>query len=117
LWALRLTNRQHFSPLGYQWILLSSLLSKADELEERLDEEHVEDVLINKRVVFDDERWEIYNELRNEGYDPAKGFDIPMFAGSGRQITLEPYLRKISQVNRRRRNYLLLRDWSKRRPW
>ena len=30
---------------------------------------------------------------------------------------VKAYLNNISAVNRHRRNYLLLRDWSKKRPW
>ena len=88
------------------------LLRKGEDFEERMDMEHVEDCLINKRVVHDDE-WYITNEMHLPGFRLEW---LTEFAGHTPSL-LFGLLKKISQVNRQRRNYLLLRDWNKRRTW
>jgi hypothetical protein len=95
------------------WQLWSSLLEIADDLERRTDVEHVEDVLITKRVVVADEWWHAANEVQ--------GNSTPVDWNRAYNVNIDKpiafFLKKISQTNRYRRDYLLLRDWSKRRPW
>jgi hypothetical protein len=77
--------------------------------------EHVEDVLIDRRVVIEDEEWQTYQVLIQEGlaYDPEDLENLDL----ADQDLIAPRLRKISQINRYRRNHHLLKDWSKKRPW
>jgi hypothetical protein len=106
-------------PLGAQWSLWSALLQYSDRFERYLDIEHVEDVMINKRVVYDDEWSQIFDLLISEGYYPAEILLQPAYIGDGSDplLGIESILRKISQINRLRQSYLVLRDWMKRRPW
>jgi hypothetical protein len=92
-------------------MLWAHLLQHADEWEERMDAEHVEDMLIDKRVVLRDEWYELDKLLDSTSRQP----DISKMPTS--ENTLYQVLPEISRVNRHRRNFLLLRDWSKRRPW
>ena len=96
-------------------MLWASLLHCADDFESRMDREHVEDCLINKRVVVHDEKWTLINRL-DEYYTPADVNEMFAYPDQIDRI-VHPYLRKISEINGQRRNYLLLGDWSKRRPW
>jgi hypothetical protein len=95
------------------WQLWSSLLEIADDLERRTDVEHVEDVLITKRVVVADEWWQAANEVQENStpVDWNRAYNLII------DQPIAYFLNKISQTNRHRRDYLLLRDWSKRRPW
>ena len=114
-----LTFPQNFEGFGNEWILWASLSEAADKFERYMDLEHVEDVLINKRIVCDDEWSQIFDLLRNEDYIPSDVFDLPANAddGSDPLPDMESNLRKIAQINRLRQSYLVLRDWMKRRPW
>lgn len=85
------------------------LLEQAEDFEDALDVEHVEDILINKRIVLDDEQYQLYHEFRRNNCVPHLNA-MPLSQGDG-QWLLAPHLRKISQYNRHRRNFLLLRDW------
>ena len=78
-----------------------------------MDYEHVEDTLISKRVVVNDEFWELSNVLAG-GHEPLNWNTL---YSSDFEDDICLILRKISQVNRHRRDFLLLRDWSHRRPW
>ncbi|KAF4631519.1 hypothetical protein G7Y89_g6603 [Cudoniella acicularis] len=80
------------------WSLWASLLMYHESFEIRILAEHVEDVFINKRVVGNDEWWDIHDKLRDD-------------------ICVEILISKIGEVNMKRRNYLLVRDWNKQRPW
>lgn len=113
-----LTFSQHFGSFGNEWILWASLSEAADKFERYMDLEHVEDVLINKRIVYDDEWSQIFDLLTDEDYVPDV-FDLPAIAdvGSDPLPGMESNLRKIAQINRLRQSYLVLRDWMKRRPW
>jgi hypothetical protein len=96
-------------------MLWASLLHFADEFERRMDKEHIEDCSINKHVVVHDEKRSLINQL-DEYYTPADVNETFSYSDQIDGIVC-PYLRKITEINRQRRNYLLLRDWSKRRPW
>jgi hypothetical protein len=78
-----------------------------------MDHEHVEDTLMSKRVVVTDEFWDLSSELRG-GHEPL---DWKVLYASNFEDDIYSVLRKISQENRHRRDFLLLRDWSHRRPW
>ena len=98
-----------------------TILTVNDELETRLEIEHVEDVLINQRVVYDDEWYAIY-ERRDKDYRPNDIYNTPTHQHANTRLDphvkeAERMLRKMSQFNRLRRSYLLFRDWMKRRPW
>jgi hypothetical protein len=108
-----LTFRQHFDNVNRLWQLWAYLLAVSDDFDRRMDHEHVEDTLISKRVVVADEFWEVAQALQG-GYQPldwSKLYTVDV------ENDIYPPLWKISQINRNRRDYLLLRDWSKRRPW
>src|ERR1700709_2538155 len=97
-------------------MLWAHLLFHGDNFERRMDVEHIEDCLIEQRVVIPDEFWEVSNWMQG-----THGVQIPNPYGVPAEIVWEnevfTVLRKIAEVNRCRRNYLLLRDWSKKRPW
>lgn len=99
------------------WKLWSALLSKATEFEDASDINHVEDVLVAKRVLYDDEWSTVYHVLRDSEHDPEEYFatrDSKLMRGErDMRITIS----KISQINRLRRNKLLLIDWNNSRPW
>lgn len=78
-----------------------------------MDHEHVEDTLMSERIVPLDEFWYLNNTLRG-GHEPL---DWDSLYVEGQEPLIYPTIRKISQVNRHRRDFLLLRDWSFRRPW
>jgi hypothetical protein len=92
-------------------MLWSILVVHAWDFEIRMDFEHVEDILIDKRVVVVDEHYEL--DVLIDG--SSRPVDLRPMEFS--QDSMEDLLDEISRVNRHRRNYLLLRDWSKRRPW
>jgi hypothetical protein len=75
--------------------------------------------LINKRIVPEDEWSQIFDLLIQDGYFPADVLELPAYNGLGEDPLpgIESILRKISQINRLRQSYLVLRDWMKRRPW
>ena len=71
---------------------------------------------MSKRIVREDEGWNVFNDIWEVWQYDQKTIE------ERRDVwdTLwryEPIVKKISQVNRKRRNYLLLRDWCKKRPW
>lgn len=108
-----LTFEQNFDPVNKLWQLWSFLLSLTAEFDRRMDREHVEDTLISDRVVLRDEFWDVSEKL--------KGSHLPLPWYSVYEGIVEDdicsVLRKVAQVNRHRRDFLLLRDWSHRRPW
>jgi hypothetical protein len=112
---------QHFGPLGNEWLLWASLSQATDKFERYTDLEHVEDVLVNSRVVYDDEWSQIFDLLRQEEFHPSDAFDLPAYtdyeSSKDSLRGMEKTLRKIAQINRLRQSYLCLRDWMKRRPW
>lgn len=77
--------------------------------------EHVEDTLIEKRVVVHDEHAHVSEYLLRQGrgvqQDPEE-----MYPDSDID-RIVPLLRRIGEINQRRRSYLLLKDWSYKRPW
>ncbi|KAH6675483.1 hypothetical protein B0J14DRAFT_691429 [Halenospora varia] len=104
-------------PLGVDWILWLDIFTTNADLEHKLLEEHVEDVLISKRVVHLDE-WYSTGERLISDLD----YDYKDIYRSGvRNLPhIKPSLaliKQISEINLHRRNNLLLRDWNKQRPW
>lgn len=101
--------------------LFSSLLGLADRFEKFLDLEHVEDVLINKRVVVDDEWAQIHDLLDDDDqftYMPRDVMFLQAYqSNEDRLPDVQRVLIKTSEINRLRQSYLCLRDWMKRRPW
>jgi hypothetical protein len=90
---------------------------KEDTFERRLATEHVEDMLINKQMsVFDED---------NFPQIPKNNSALPYFAALDKPETLYAKietlmyktLEETALVNRQRRNFRLLRDWQKKRPW
>jgi hypothetical protein len=91
--------------------------------------EHVEDYLMDKRVVGRDEfldrqSWILENEIQLMNRDPEADFDPATMDDlahepkvEAAETTIRNTLGRISEVNRCRRNYLLLRDFSGKRPW
>jgi hypothetical protein len=78
----------------------------------------VEDHLINKRIVYGDERAQLIEALKDPDWIPANIADLPAISGDDMNPNGVPLiLGKISEVNRLRQSYLVLRDWMKRRPW
>jgi hypothetical protein len=98
--------------------LIMDLLEKEDTFERLLTHEHIEDRLINKQIVP-------YDELEIAQGPEYNAFDIESSFMEGEQnpcgVFLENFIYKItagiSLVNRQRRNFRLMRDWVKHRPW
>lgn len=92
------------------------MLRLAEEFDCLDDKEHVEDILIEKRVVVRDEWWELSNWMK---HTDGMNFLTRKKEGRGeREFShVTTLLSMMSQVNRCRRNYRLLRDWSKKRSW
>ena len=98
--------------------LVMDLLEREDTFEQLLTHEHVEDRLINKQIVPHDE----LDIVQGPEYDLRaldNSFDGSKENPSG--IHLENFIHKvagsISLVNRQRRNFRLIREWIKHRPW
>lgn len=93
----------------------NNLRAEEKFFEETLQLEHVEDVLINKRVCVRDEPYEL-NQVLTLDYDP--GWD-PLSTEYNllEENVVYKTVQKIGEINRHRRNFKLLRDWSKKRPW
>jgi len=78
-----------------------------------------------------DEPWDLSNYLFENAQHYPQYLDIADdssidqelgdFEGDGiaydSDKLVRPLLRQIGEVNRRRREYLLLRDWANKRPW
>jgi hypothetical protein len=98
--------------------LVMDLLEREDTFERLLTHEHVEDRLINKQIVP-------YHELALAEGEEYNAYDINETFGEGNSsqagILLENFINKvtmgISLVNRQRRNFRLMRDWLRHRPW
>jgi hypothetical protein len=71
----------------------------------------VEDKLINKQVSLLDEE----NLAQSQNGDPTSNFIEEISNPSVDQIY--KMIEETSLVNRTRRNFRLLRDWQKKRPW
>jgi hypothetical protein len=91
--------------------LILDLLDKEDTFERQLAVEHVEDKLINKQVSLLDEE----NLAQSQNGDPTSNFFEEISNPSVDQIY--KMIEETSLVNRTRRNFRLLRDWQKKRPW
>jgi hypothetical protein len=98
--------------------LLMDLLDKEDSFERLLAEEHVEDRLIDKQVVP-------YDELDMAQGPEYNAYDVNAtfinLEGLPTGTLLENFIYKIlpgiSLVNRQRRNFRLMREWIRNRPW
>ncbi|KAI6713991.1 hypothetical protein JHW43_003421 [Diplocarpon mali] len=106
---------EHLGSMLPKVSLLLSLQELAAEFERRLDSEHVEDVLINKRIVVADEWYDIFEALQDEDYAPTDVQNWPMFKRD--PFNLEMRIARMSEINRLRRNLLLLKNWNRKRPW
>lgn len=98
--------------------LVMDLLEREDTFERLLTHEHVEDRLINKQIIPHDE----LDIVQGPQYDARtldNSFEETKGCPSG--IFLENFIHKvaegISHVNRQRRNFRLMREWIKHRPW
>ncbi|ESZ95577.1 hypothetical protein SBOR_4057 [Sclerotinia borealis F-4128] len=95
--------------------LWSQLLDRAADFEDRNNRYYVEDHLFENRVIAEDEHWELARLLHLTSYTPDTiKKRVP---DAVQQQYVKALARKVSQVNLNRRNFLLLRDWSKKRPW
>lgn len=81
-----------------------------------MDLEHIEDALMDKRIVGPDERYEL-DALLATGLPSRPDGSLSVEVIKHDIEAMHGVIAEISRVNRHRRNYLLLRDWSKRRPW
>lgn len=96
-------------------LLWSQLLDRAAEFEEKNSRYYVEDHLFENRVIAEDEHWETVQQIISQYYAPDVIKDRN--PDSVKQEYVKALARKVSQVNTHRRNFLMLRDWSKKRPW
>ncbi|CAG8955381.1 hypothetical protein HYFRA_00011365 [Hymenoscyphus fraxineus] len=92
----------------------------ADEVRQRMGKTHVEGVLLERKIVLKDEWWQMYKLLENdtEPYGPTGGnwwshFDWQSINDNGNFVK---GLERMEDLNLLRRNNLLLRDWSGRKP-
>ncbi|TGO24385.1 hypothetical protein BPAE_0104g00150 [Botrytis paeoniae] len=102
------------NPFG-PMLLWSQLLDRAADFEAKNNRYYVEDHLYDNRVIAEDEHWEITKLISKADYDPDFVKDRVPDVAQAREV--RALTKKVSQVNAHRRNYLLLRDWSKKRPW
>ncbi|TGO10976.1 hypothetical protein BTUL_0120g00140 [Botrytis tulipae] len=102
------------NPFG-PMLLWSQLLDRAADFEAKNNRYYVEDHLYDNRVIAEDEHWEITKLVSQANYDPDFIKDRVPDVAQAREV--RALTKKVSQVNTHRRNYLLLRDWSKKRPW
>jgi len=79
-----------------------------------LRSDHVEDMHHNQRLVLEDEPW-VLNNILDENYHPNSARELPYDWKEHERILAD--VNHIQQVNRYRRNYLLLRDWNGKRPF
>ncbi|KAG4035242.1 hypothetical protein MFRU_001g00130 [Monilinia fructicola] len=120
LWS-QITQHQRPDPLGQAinplgpMLLWSQLLDRAAEFEEKNSRYYVEDHLFENRVIAEDEHWETVQQIISQYYAPDVIKDRNPDAV--KQEYVKALARKVSQVNTHRRNFLMLRDWSKKRPW
>lgn len=117
---LELTYLQSFDEVSRKWQLWAHLLLHAKEFEQIMNQEHVEDCLIEKRLVVEDEEWDMpwgVEFLSIEEQEELGHVGWGLKAGERNYGEILEVLRRISEVNRYRRNYLCLTDWSLRRPW
>ncbi|KAF7956890.1 hypothetical protein EAE96_004214 [Botrytis aclada] len=102
------------NPFG-PMLLWSQLLDRAADFEAKNNRYHVEDHLYDNRVIAEDEHWVITKLISRADYDPDFVKDRVPDVEQAREV--RALTKKVSQVNDHRRNFLLLRDWSKKRPW
>lgn len=110
-------GRKHYNSLE----LYKILFKQAARFNRLMALEHVEDVMVEKHVVTIDEDYKL-DEFLDHAHQRGSRSIIEdedfggRVTGNGLE-TVANILMEIERVNRRRRNYLLLRDFSKRRPW
>ncbi|KAE8442693.1 hypothetical protein EG329_002938 [Mollisiaceae sp. DMI_Dod_QoI] len=100
-------------PMSKLW---GAILKKSADFNKASDVAHVEDVLVEKRVVVDDEWYAMHEALMDPGYNP-RDFLYKDTGEEGRDQYVLEVLQKMSEVNRLRRNKLLLTDWNSTKPW
>lgn len=98
------------------WKIWARLLKKADEFNAASDALHVEDVLVSKRVVLTDEWYDIHDKLL-VNLNMTQIFNNPPPALDAAEDEIYGTLKGVSQINRLRRNKLLMTHWSGSRPW
>jgi len=89
---------------------------REDTFEKALLDEHVEDKLINKQIILVDEVGMVTGSSRHFTYSESLGDPNDARLAAGRSL-LDKLLPEISLLNRQRRNFRLLRDWTNGRPW
>jgi len=95
--------------------LVMDLLRMEDVFESRLAVEHAEDKLINKQFPLLDENNLTKSEIGSfKQFLPCILTENPDNKQENNAYTL---LSEISLINRSRRNFRLLRDWTGKRPW
>lgn len=110
--------QQVISTLDPSWELWGAILGKAAALEKASDVLHVENVMIEKRVVVQDEYFDLLGDMLDRNYDPRtlNHAAIQGSLGNNEEQILK-YLQKVSETNRLRRNKLLLTEWNESGPW
>lgn len=99
-------------------MLWAYIICDADDFEDRMLTEHVEDVLIEKRVVLHDEPWTLARYLYEKYREPNRKLpELSDLLPTQETDKVLAKIRRIGEVNRTRRNYLLLTDWCNKRPW
>lgn len=99
-----------------RYALWAEFLRLAEKFERRMDIEHVEDTPFEKRMVVRDEWWEIHTWFKDDDNVVLPNLKDILKRGAEYEAVCSVFSR-IFEVNRCRRNYLLLRDWSNRRSW
>ncbi|CAG8959843.1 hypothetical protein HYFRA_00001752 [Hymenoscyphus fraxineus] len=111
--------------VGRRMELWTDLLLIAEEYQDQMNEQHVEGVLVERKIVLSDEWWHMHKTLQEhdrEVYGYGQGYDYwwPDLAHTLKDIKTEPLfvrrLQRTEEVNLLRRNNLLLRDWSGKTP-
>ena len=95
--------------------LIMDLLRLENTFEKQLTVEHVEDKLISKQIIPMDEL-----AIIQQSYTPEnimQGYADIQGEASRLDILIHALSRDVAFVNRQRRNFRLMRDWSGLRPW
>ncbi|KAF4637207.1 hypothetical protein G7Y89_g870 [Cudoniella acicularis] len=96
--------------------LLVDLISRENAFEKALAVEHVEDKLIDKQVCLVDEP-ELQRTSGERGYLWLDGWLDDSFTVLNLERLVYSIFLKTNFINRQRRNFRLLREWSSYRPW
>lgn len=96
-------------------LLWSQLLDRATDFEDDNNSYYVEDHPFENRVIAEDEHWESAKIMPSTNYSAE--YAKHRMPDAAKQDYVQALAKKVSQVNFNRRNFLALRDWSKKRPW